>query len=248
MSIDDGAAFALDRRGDEHRPEAYITNQVRRQAERAQWVDAFERKVREPLGVISATFAALHHEAAEVNLDSIDALTQASTRAENMIRDLLCFVRWTVQGVPLKRRRVDMKVLCERVVDSIREAHSDRAMILEADESIEGVCDPDAVAAMLSNLILNALHHGAPRPAIRITLEAQPESIFLKVWNGGPAIDRRLRDDLFEPFVCSGSTPGSGLGLGLYFSREIVCAHGGSIDVQSLDRGGTTFRVRLPRI
>ena len=72
-----------------------------------------------------------------------------------------------------------------------------------------------------------------------------------EVWNAGPCIDRRLRTELFEPFACgetSTSQETGGLGLGLYFAREIVRAHRGSIEVESTDHGGTTFRVQLPRL
>ena len=69
--------------------------------------------------------------------------------------------------------------------------------------------------------------------------------------NDGPAIPEALRATLFDPFrrgAQEGGAPGSsGLGLGLFISREIVLAHGGSLDAQS-DASGTTFRVTLPTV
>ena len=62
-----------------------------------------------------------------------------------------------------------------------------------------------------------------------------------------------LPDDqerLFEPFqrgAQSASSSGHSVGLGLYISREIAAAHGGTIDVRSTAGEGTTFTVRLPR-
>ena len=57
---------------------------------------------------------------------------------------------------------------------------------------------------------------------------------------------------IYEPFVGAGRHPGkrtfeSSLGLGLYITRELVRAHGGTIEVSSLAESGTTFTVRLPR-
>jgi|SRR5580658_1120243 signal transduction histidine kinase len=229
----------------------YSTSRVRGGSRSARLDDEFERKVCAPLGTIAMTSALLRHEVRGDNTDPIDSIAAAAQRIEGMTHDLLNFVRWTVEGVRLTCRRVDLKVLCERVVDALRESHSDRAIVLTAKESVEGTFDPDAVAAMLSNLILNALHHGRRRPAVRVALLARPDTVQLEVWNAGPSIKRRLRADLFQPFVrgeASSSRTTAGLGLGLYFAREIVHAHNGSIDVQSFDGGGTTFRVRFPRV
>jgi|HubBroStandDraft_1064217.scaffolds.fasta_scaffold390237_1 signal transduction histidine kinase len=229
----------------------FRTSRFRGESRRPRLDDAFERKVCAPLGTIAATSALLRHEVGDGNTDQIESIAEAAQRIEGMTQDLLNFVRWTLEGVRLTRRRVDLKVLCERVVDTVRESHPDRGIVLTAKEPVEGTFDPDAVAAMLSKLILNAIHHGHRRPAVRVALLARPDSAQLEVWNAGPSITRRLRADLFEPFVrgeTSSSRTTGGLGLGLYFAREIVHAHNGSIDVQSFDGAGTTFRVRFPRI
>jgi signal transduction histidine kinase len=69
----------------------------------------------------------------------------------------------------------------------------------------------------------------------------------LKVTNQGEPIDPSLRSVLFEPFSRGNHPGGPGLGLGLYISRLVVAAHGGTIDVESSEDDGTSFIVTLPR-
>jgi signal transduction histidine kinase len=74
--------------------------------------------------------------------------------------------------------------------------------------------------------------------------------VVVAVHNAGPPIPVSLLSDIFEPMVRHVEDPGkasSGLGLGLYIAKEVVTAHGGTIDVTSTDADSTTFTVRLPR-
>ena len=91
---------------------------------------------------------------------------------------------------------------------------------------------------------------GASTRRCELSLWQEGDSVALAVTNRGATIPDEAVARLFEPFW-QGPADGSqrrygGLGLGLYIVREIVCAHGGTIDVQSKD-GLTTFTVRLPR-
>jgi signal transduction histidine kinase len=73
----------------------------------------------------------------------------------------------------------------------------------------------------------------------------------IEVRNGGAPIPEAALGLLFEPFRRGNSaraTPERSVGLGLYITRQIVDAHGGTIDLRSTDEDGTIFTVRLPRI
>lgn len=103
----------------------------------------------------------------------------------------------------------------------------------------------------MSNLIENAVHHGARAP-VTVTLIGEEDEVVASIHNAGSAIPDEDQQRIFDPFVhCAtneGSRrPGQGLGLGLYIAREIARAHGGSITVSSSAQSGTTFDVHLPR-
>jgi sigma-B regulation protein RsbU (phosphoserine phosphatase) len=234
-------------------------NDVRRQtgdggrphSVRARLDVALERKLLDPISAIATAADVLRHQVSDAQVEQVSAIADAALRADTMARDFLNFVRSGMGGIFVSRRRIDLKVLCERVVDAIYSAHPDRPMIFTSDRRVEGNWDPDAIETLLSKLVLNAIAHGAPRPAIRIGVRALPDAAVIEVWNGGAIADRDVRENLFEPFASAQSSSSrsaaAGLGLGLYLAREVARAHGGSIDVQSNDQDGTTFRVTLPQ-
>jgi signal transduction histidine kinase len=177
------------------------------------------------------------------------AIGEAAERAEEMMRNVLDFVRFTTGGVRIVPRRIELNRLCERVVDAIHTKYPDRSMLFTSDARVEGEWDPDRIATLVSHLVINAIEHGPPRPAIRIGLRASPEQAVFEVWSGG-SIDPGLSNRIFEPFArarSQGRGPSAGLGLGLFLAREIARAHGGALDVQSGKSDGATFRVTLPR-
>jgi len=100
-------------------------------------------------------------------------------------------------------------------------------------------------------LIGNAIVHGGTTGSVRIAASSQGDAVWVTVHNGGPPIPEHLGGALFDAFRRgdreSRSAKTAGLGLGLYISRELVIAHGGSIDFESSSARGTTFRVTLPK-
>jgi signal transduction histidine kinase len=212
--------------------------------------EAFEQKLFEPLSRIRTMAAVLDDDSSARHGTPLSTITDAAERAEAMLRDMLDFMRSATGGLRIARRRVDLKLLCERVIDAIHCRHPDRPMVFRSDPRVEGRWDPDRMAMLVWKLVLNAIEHGPLRPAIRIELEGRLDQAVLQVWNGGGMSETEPRDRLFEPFVCGGlRRPGvsQGLGLGLFLAREIAHAHGGRIDVQSCAVNGTTFRVSMPR-
>jgi len=95
------------------------------------------------------------------------------------------------------------------------------------------------------NLVLNALQAMSDKPGSRVTLRtrAEGEEVVLSVEDNGPGIPTENLDKLFGSFF---TTKADGMGIGLAICRTIVEAHGGSISVRNLDRGGASFTVRLP--
>jgi signal transduction histidine kinase len=100
---------------------------------------------------------------------------------------------------------------------------------------------------VLVNLIGNAIKY-APRKPIEIEVSADELEARISVTDQGVGIPADQQALIFERF---GRAPTkmkvSGLGLGLYVSKEIVLAHGGTIEVKSAEGHGSAFIVRLPR-
>jgi signal transduction histidine kinase len=99
------------------------------------------------------------------------------------------------------------------------------------------------------NLVVNAVQareEGRPN-RVRIELFREGSSAVIRVTDTGRGISPAHMKRLFEPFFTT-KPRGEGTGLGLSLSRQIVLAHGGSIDVASEVGVGSTFTVRLPAV
>jgi signal transduction histidine kinase len=106
------------------------------------------------------------------------------------------------------------------------------------------VADREQIQSVVTNLVMNARDALGPGGRILVRTEHAGGSVVLTVTDNGCGMSAAfVRDSLFRPFQ---STKKKGLGIGLFQSRMIVEAHGGSIRVESEPGKGTTFRVSLP--
>jgi signal transduction histidine kinase len=110
------------------------------------------------------------------------------------------------------------------------------------------LADPVRVEEVLENLVLNALEAMTDKGGT-LTIEAghtADGNPTFSVSDTGPGMSRQfIQTRLFRPFA---TTKKTGIGLGLYTCREVIRASGGSIEVDSVEAAGTTFRVVLPSI
>jgi putative PEP-CTERM system histidine kinase len=106
------------------------------------------------------------------------------------------------------------------------------------------LADREQIQSVVTNLVLNARDALGPGGHIRVRTEHAGGSVVLTVADNGCGMSAAfLKDSLFRPFQ---STKKKGLGIGMFQSRMIVEAHGGSIRVESETGKGSTFRVSLP--
>jgi signal transduction histidine kinase len=115
----------------------------------------------------------------------------------------------------------------------------------DVDASLMLHADPDLLAQALINLLRNAAQAAAtradqPRVALRITAE-RAGGLSIAIADNGPGVPEPLRRDIFLPFY---TTRAEGTGIGLNLVRQIVVAHGWSIDVEQADDGGARFVLR----
>ena len=118
-------------------------------------------------------------------------------------------------------------------------------------EDLAATWDSERLLQVFSNLLANAVQRGIDAAGVRVSADGRdPASVQIDVHNMG-TIPEAMLPRLFEPMAVAGGERrrdrSQGLGLGLFISREIVKAHGGTIEVTSAEATGTTFRISLPR-
>jgi signal transduction histidine kinase len=230
-----------------------------RLAERARTIEFQDRFIailghdlRNPLSAVRVGLATARRSAPDELHKTIDRMNASVDRMNRMIQQLLDLARSRLGGgIPVEPARANLEHIVRDVADELRSTHPARALVVESSGDLEGSWDADRLQQVVSNLVGNALSHGAQDQAVRVALRAENGRVVLTVHNGGPPIPSTLREVLFDPFRRgSDQTPRggtSGLGLGLYISRELVLAHGGNIKLESSEKDGTTFTVSLPR-
>jgi putative PEP-CTERM system histidine kinase len=178
----------------------------------------------------------------EFRKDMTASIAKTVEKMKNLMEKLAAF-----SGEPVLRpERVDLnRMLREQVADMKR---SVRARIVEEYRSVPPVAiDVDEIGKVVRNLVINAdesILNG--KGEIRIRTSARNGKIAVSVADNGKGISREfLEKDLFQLFS---TTKESGFGIGLYQSRRIVEAHGGTIEVDSEVGKGSTFTVVLPSL
>ena len=174
----------------------------------------------------------------------------ASRRMDELIGTLLDFSAARAGGsIPVVRGPADAHTVVLGVVDELRQSMPQRQITMAAMGDTWAILDAPRIAQVVSNLVGNALAHGSPAKPVDVTIDGSGRDLLVAVRNDGPAIPPALLPVLFEPFRRGEGVTSNprGLGLGLYITREIVRAHGGTIEVASTDHGGTIFTVRVPR-
>jgi PAS domain S-box-containing protein len=238
-----------------------ITDQKRAQEELAQALVFRERMMgilghdlRNPLSAVRA-LASLLLERGDLPADVRENLAEigrAGQRMLEMIETLLDFTRDRFEGsLPIAPVPTDLHEVCRAVVDELRAAEPGRTIELTSDGDGRGTWDPARIAQVVSNLVGNALRHGAQDGTVRVWVGGDADEAVLAVENQGPAIPPELMAVMFEPFsrgsALRNASHAPGLGLGLYIVSQIVSAHGGTIAVHSSEERGTRFTLRLPR-
>jgi signal transduction histidine kinase len=217
--------------------------------------------LRNPMNAIrSSTQLLLAREEREETRRALLRIDRSSRRMTEMISTLLDFAdtRFNAE-LKMNAATIDLADVVRSVADEVLAANPGRKIRLDAEREAIGFWDSGRLAQVVSNLLDNALKHGASDGEVWATVRLdEPETVVLRVSNAGAPIPAEAIGDLFKPFRAGraaraasersvDSSAQRGLGLGLYIVDQIVRAHAGTIDVQSSPESGTVFTVRLPQ-
>jgi signal transduction histidine kinase len=177
-------------------------------------------------------------------------MLSSANRMNRMIGDLLDLTRTRFGDlIPVVPVPVDLEPMCRQVVAELEGLRAAGTLRFVGSGDLRGEWDSDRIAQVLSNLIRNAIQHGATDEPIEVVARGEQDHVAVEVHNVGRCIPESAIATIFEPMVRhrgDGHTS-TGVGLGLYIASQIALAHGGKLDVTSTEVDGTTFTLRLPR-
>jgi len=237
---------------------ADVTEQTRARAELSRTLQYSEmfagilgHDLRNPLNAIMAAAQLIERRSSAAELSKpVQRILRSGDRMSRMIAQLLDFTRVRVgRGLQLQRTALDLAELGAHVIDELRTAHTGSRIDVQSRGAAHGHWDGDRIAQVVSNLVGNALEHGRAGAPVAVAFDgSDPAAVRVTVENDG-AIPEHVLPILFDPFRTTRhkGERSSGLGLGLFISKEIIEAHGGAVVADTDPERGTRFTITLPR-
>jgi signal transduction histidine kinase len=179
---------------------------------------------------------------------AVTAITGQAQKLSRLLGQLLDVARLQSSKLTLEPVPTDLAGLVTQVVDSARTWSHQHPITVLVPDSLQASVDPLRFEQVLSNLLDNAVKYSPGGGPIEVVLSRSGgASAELAVRDRGVGIPPEKRGQIFERFFqAHGNGHLSGLGLGLYVSRQIVERHGGRLRVEFPPDGGTRFVVTVP--
>jgi signal transduction histidine kinase len=211
--------------------------------------------LRTPLGAVtmSAQYLMQSNALESKHVKAAAMIYNSSKEMARLIGDLLDFTRTRLgQGMSIQAEETNIANVMRQAVAQAKAFHPDRNIVLTMSGNSLGRWDASRIGQVFANLIGNAIKHGAADTPIDVDFVGHTGEVVATVHNAGKPIPEDELPRIFEPLSRSAASSraqrhDSGLGLGLFIAKEIVQAHGGVITVDSSQKAGTSFTVRLPR-
>jgi signal transduction histidine kinase/FixJ family two-component response regulator len=180
--------------------------------------------------------------------DGLERARRQVKRLGRLVTNLLDVSRISAYRLELELSETDLVATVREVVDQFGPEliRAGCVLSLQTPSQLRGRWDASRLGQVLTNLLSNACKYGARKP-IEVSLASEGDRARLTVRDHGIGLPENDLEQIFELFGrATSARPFSGLGLGLYVSRKVVEAHGGSIQARPAPDRGAQFEVELP--
>ncbi len=223
------------------------------QTTRREFVANVSHELRTPLTGIKAIVETLQdgaiddRKAASEFLDKIHAEVDAMTQ---MVSELIELSRIESGGIELRFEPVDLNAIARRVIARLG-PQAERAKVALVEQLADDLplvpADRDRIEQVLVNIVHNAIKFTPAGGKATIATGSGPDSVSVAVTDTGIGISREDLPHIFERFFkADRSRSSGGTGLGLAIAKHTVQAHGGTIQVSSIEGQGSVFTLTLP--
>lgn len=182
----------------------------------------------------------------------MDTIVEQAQRLNRLVGDLQTASRLSQGQFTLRREPCDVCAVVAELVTEYTSAERQRTFTLEQPAAeIMATVDRDRVGQAVRNLLDNAVKYSVAQGAIETRVWCDMENVYISVSDYGAGIPEAEMKRIFEPFIRleRQASEVSGSGLGLFITRGVIGAHGGSLVVQNRagDRvHGAVFTIALP--
>jgi PAS domain S-box-containing protein len=248
------AHFASDAKGDLLLVLDDVSERVKLESMKEDFVNILGRNLREPLNATSIRVATLLKSSQE-NTKKHDRLSRVVTNIERLLRlidELLSIQKLGAGKLVGTLQPVKVEEVLKGAVEAISDHAEQQGITLECGESGGSILgDSERLIQVIVNLMGNAIKFSPKQSVVILSVHETGDQITFNVIDQGRGVPESMRKSIFEQYVQTSTADGQrgkGTGLGLSICKSIVEAHGGSIGVDSEEGKGSRFWFTIPRL
>ena len=209
-------------------------------------------ELRTPLTNIIGYIEAYKDGIIKSELETIDTIHEQTLHLSKLVEDLRILSIADSKALLLNKK-------IDNLVEIVKNTHSDfnnkfndksiKSKVMSDKDEIMIEFDSTRIKQILSNLIENALIHTPNKGIINISIKSRKNNIEIEISDNGTGIKEKDLEKIFDQFYradISRNRSTGGTGLGLSIVKKLVEAHGGNINVKSIENEGTSFLISLP--
>jgi len=214
---------------------------------RRAFVADLTHELRTPLAIIRGQAEGIGDGVYPGDQAHLTPILDATASLDSLVDALATMTLADVGSLTLKREAVDVPVLVTSSLAAFQSAADAAGVRLVADlePDLPAIdADPARIRGVLGNLLSNAIRYTPSGGTVTVSARRSGESVAFGIRDTGRGIPPELRPRIFERFVKGTGSSGSGLGLAI--AKDVVTAHGGTIEAVSDPGKGTEIRFTLP--
>jgi len=215
--------------------------------ERRRLLAEVSHELRTPLTVIEGNIEAMIDGLYPTDKEHLERVQAEARQLERLIDDLRTISLAETGQLSLQREPTDVAAVAREVVEGLQAEATERGVglsVFAAADLPEQEVDARRVRQVIANLATNALRHTPKGGRINVALNRDGNGFRLAVTDTGSGMSPDAVEHAFERFWREGESAGAGLGLAIV--RDLVVAHGGSVEIQSEMGRGTAVTCIFP--
>jgi signal transduction histidine kinase len=222
------------------------------QRERDMYIHTISHDLRLPLTVILGHAELLEEtlKQSDINgtlLKNISMILKGAANMQSMVEDLVDSARIEGGKLVMHRAAIELPALMADLLERFEHVlPADRLEVQLPPDLPPVPADADRLQRIILNLLTNALKYSPPEDRVVIHLQREGGTVVISVIDRGPGIAEEDIPHIFQRYYQPRGTRSAGMGLGLYITKMLVEAHGGTIGVESETGKGCRFFFSLP--
>lgn len=222
---------------------------------KSDFINNMTHELKTPLSTIAVATTTLSDNRMMENQEKIAEIStlirKQNKHLTQLIDRILDISIWEKDQVKLIKKQVHIWEFMKEKLENFRLEHKDDQVIITDEYELERdfiTVDDIHMTTVINNLLSNAVKYCDRQPVIHVKVILRHELIF-QIRDNGIGIRKDEQKHVFEKFYRVGKgdfKTVKGLGLGLYYVRQIIDAHGGQISLTSTPGKGSTFTIHIP--